>query len=94
MSTPTLEYGSTTNISATADVIATTDCTLIGFYVNSTSGGTLVLKKGGSSGTALCGTITPAIGFHRFPAACPGGLHATIAAAALNVTFFTVAGQA
>lgn len=94
MSTPTLEYGSTTNLTATGNVVALTDCVLIGFYVNSTTTGTLVLRKGGSGGTVLGGTITPAIGFHPFPAACPGGLHATIAGAALDVTFFTVAGQA
>jgi hypothetical protein len=40
---------------------------LIGFYVNSTNAGTLVLKDGGSSGTAIAGTITPAIGWHFFP---------------------------
>ena len=88
-----LESGNATNISATADVVATTNCVLLGFYVNSTSTGTLVLRRGGSSGTVISGTITPAIGFHRFPANCPGGLHATIANT-LNVTFFTVAGQA
>lgn len=94
MSQNVIEVGNPTNISATADIVATTDCALIGFYVNSTSGGTLVLRKGGSGGTAISGTITPAIGFHRFPSNCPGGLHATIAVAALDVTFFTVAGQA
>lgn len=87
MSIPSIEIGSTKNITATGDV-TTANTALIGFYVNSTNAGTLVLKKGGSSGTALCGTITPAIGFHRFPADAPGGLHATIAGTALNVTFF------
>lgn len=83
-----IEAGDATNITATGNV-TTKDCRLLGFYVNSTSSGTLVLKRGGSGGTALCGTITPAIGFHRFPAACPGGLHATIGST-LNVTFFWV----
>ena len=87
MSTPTIENGDPVNITATADVFATKDVYLLGFYVNSTTGGTLVLTKGGSGGTAISGTITPAIGFHRFPAYCPGGLHATIANT-LNVTFF------
>lgn len=87
MSTPTIENGDPVNITSTADVFATKDVYLLGFYVNSTSTGTLVLKKGGSGGTAISGTITPAIGFHRFPAYCPGGLHATIANT-LNVTFF------
>ena len=43
--------------------------TLLGFYVNSTSSGTIVIKDGGTGGTAVSGTITPAAGaFHRFPA--------------------------
>ena len=66
--------------------------TLLGFYVNNTSSGTLVLKDGGSGGTALSGTITPAIGFHRFPASFGTDLHATIANT-LNVTFFYVPGK-
>lgn len=93
------EFGIPVNLTSTADVYTNAasggndDCLLIGFYVNSTTGGTLVLKKGGSGGTALCGTITPAIGFHRFPASCPGGLHATIVNT-LDVTFFIIPGVA
>lgn len=87
------EAGKTVNATATGDVVATTDCVLLGFYVNSTSSGTLVLRKGGSGGTVMSGTITPAIGFHRFPALCPGGLHATVGGT-LNVTFFVVEGTA
>ena len=62
---------------------------LIGFYVNSTTAGTIVLRDGGASGTAISGTITPAIGFHRFPAALRSadGGYATIANT-LDVTFF------
>ena len=86
------ETGTAINKTATADVVLTKDCRLLGFYVNSTTGGTVVLKKGGSSGTAISGTITPAIGFHRFPASCVGGLHATIANT-LDVTFFVVEGD-
>lgn len=93
MSAVVIEAGKAVNITATGDVVATTDCQLIGFYVNSTSTGTIVLRRGGSGGTVLCGTITPAIGFHAFPANCPGGLHATIANT-LNVTLFVVEGQA
>lgn len=63
--------------------------TLLGFYVNSTAAGTLVLRRGGSGGTAISGTITPAIGWHNFPADCPGGLHATVGGT-LDVTFFVV----
>lgn len=63
---------------------------LLGFYVNSTTAGTLVLRVGSagtSGGTAVTGTITPAIGWHTYAIYCPDGLHATIAGSALNVTF-------
>lgn len=74
------------NVTATASIVATRG-RLRGFYVNSTTGGTLVLRDGGASGTALSGTITPAIGWHEFPADFSSSLHATIANT-LNVTFF------
>lgn len=64
---------------------------LLGFYVNSTTGGTIIIKNGGSSGTALSGTITPAIGFHRFPAYCTTSCYATIGNT-LDVTLFFSAG--
>lgn len=92
MSQFTVESGKAVNTTATAD-ITTADCACIGFYVNSTTSGTLVLRRGGSSGTAISGTITPAIGFHPFPANCPGGLHVTVGAT-INVTFFVVEGAA
>lgn len=41
--------------------------------------------------TAISGTITPAVGFHRFPASFGANLHATIGST-INVTFFVVAG--
>lgn len=80
---------STKNLTATGDVVASTNTALLGFYVNSTSSGTLVLRAGGSGGTALCGTITPAVGFHAFPASCPSGLHATVGGT-IDVTFFFI----
>ena len=84
-----IRSGKPVNLSATAD-ISTTKGHLLGFYVNSTSGGTLVLRDGGSGGTVISGTITPAIGYHEFPAESQtaSGFHATIAVAALNATFF------
>ena len=91
MSMFNLEAGVAINLTSTGSVVTTTDCVLIGFYVNSTSSGTLVLREGGSGGTVMDGTITPAIGFHRFPAKVKGGLHATIGAT-LDVTFFVVQG--
>lgn len=94
MPAPVIEAGHPVNITVTGNVgVAGRDCTLIGFYVNSTSTGTLVLRVGGSGGTAL-GTITPAAGaFNRYPMSCPGGLHATIANT-LDVTFLIVPGHA
>lgn len=81
--------GQYTNTTATAAIGgAGKACRLIGFYVNSTTSGTLVLRDGGASGTTVSGTITPAIGWHFFPVECPSGLHATIANT-LNVTFVT-----
>ena len=59
---------------------------LIGFYVNSTTSGTIVLRDGGSGGTAVSGTITPAVGWHFFPAEFSSSPYATIGAT-LNVTF-------
>lgn len=77
------------NITATGNV-NTIPCSLLGFYVNSTNVGTLVLRDGGASGTQISGTITPAIGFHRFPAHISGGLHATRGGTAMDVNFFYI----
>lgn len=66
--------------------------TLLGFYVNSTTGGTIVVRDGGSGGTAISGTITPAAGlYHRFPAYCRTGCYFTIANT-ISVTAFFAAG--
>jgi hypothetical protein len=93
MATPTVAAGTAFNLTATGNVgVANDNCTLIGFYVNSTSSGTLVLRRGGASGTVMCGTITPAVGWNSFPVTCPSGLHATITGT-LDVTFSVVCGQ-
>lgn len=86
------EPGAPVNLTASGQVSKTAG-TLLGFYVNSTSAGTIVLTDSASStgGTTLSGTITPAIGFHRFPASCVNGCYATIGGT-LNVTFFFAAG--
>lgn len=86
MAASIVESGSSKNITVTGNV-STGACALLGFYVNSTSAGTLVLKDGGSAGTALCGTITPAIGFHRYPVSTGGILHATVGGT-IDATFF------
>ena len=66
--------------------------TMIGYHVNSTSSGTIVLANGtAASNTAVSGTITPSAGFNAFPAYFPAGCYATIGGT-LNVTFFFAAG--
>jgi hypothetical protein len=89
MSQPVAEVGGYKNITATG-AVSTGACQLIGFYVNNTSSGTLVLRDGGSGGTVMSGTITPAIGFHRYPANVGVSLYATIGSS-LDVTFFYAA---
>ena len=87
------ESGTPINLTGTGTVSVVSG-TLLGFYVNNTTSGTLVLRigaSGTSSGTVICGTITPAIGWNRYPAYCPGGCHATIANT-LDVTFSFAAG--
>ena len=91
MSQPVAEVGGYKNITATG-AVSTGPCQLIGFYVNSTTVGTLVLRNGGASGEVMSGTITPAIGFHRFPANVGVTLYATVGGT-LDVTFFFAAGN-
>jgi hypothetical protein len=91
MSQPVAEVGGYKNITATG-AVSTGPCQLIGFYVNSTTVGTLVLRNGGASGEVMSGTITPAIGFHRFPANVGASLYATVGGT-LDVTFFFAAGN-
>jgi len=85
-----VESGTPVNLTGTGNVSLASG-NLIGFYVNNTTSGTLVLRVGGSGGTVICGTITPAIGWNRYPVYCPSGLHATIANT-LDVTFSFAAG--
>ncbi len=80
-----ISQGSFQNITSTT-ALTTVPTILTGFYVNSTTSGTIVLKDGGSSGTVVSGTITPAIGWHFFPASFKTSLHATIANT-IDVTF-------
>lgn len=67
--------------------VKTEEGRLMGFYVAGTSSGTIVLRDGGSGGTQLTGTITPAVGWHSLPMRFGKDLHATIAGASLDVTF-------
>ena len=88
-----VESGTPINKTSTGTV-SVVDGTLLGFYVNSTTGGTIVFRvgaAGAATGTVISGTITPAIGWHRYPAYCPSGLHITIANT-LDVTLSFAAG--
>lgn len=85
-----VQSGAPVNLAASGTVSLVAG-TLIGFYVSSTASGTIIIRNGGSGGTAISGTITPAIGYHAFPAYCTTGCYATIANT-LNVTLFFAAG--
>lgn len=74
-------------INATANAtICGNPCQILGFYVNSTTGGTIIIND---NTTAVSGTITPAIGWHAFPANFGTSCKVTIGNA-LNVTFFVI----
>lgn len=81
-------HGTPANLSASA-VPRAAPCSLLGFYVNSTSSGTVVIHDSNSASTnnAITGTITPAIGWNHFPAALSAGLRVVIGGT-LDVTFF------
>ena len=89
MSMPIAAVGKAINLTATTASVTAGPCQLLGFYVNSTTSGTLILDDGG---TALDGTITPAIGFHEFCADIGNKLGVTVGNT-INVTFFVAAGN-
>lgn len=77
--------GQPKNVTSSA-VVNANPSELIGFYVNSTSSGTIVFHDSAdSTNNAISGTITPAIGWHFFPASLGIGLRVVIANT-LNVT--------
>ena len=85
------EYGAPVN-RTTSGIVSKAGGTLLGFYVNNTSSGTIVLRDGTlSTSTVISGTITPAIGWHEVPAEMPNGCYATIGGVSLDVTFFFAA---
>ena len=85
------QSGSPINMTASG-IVSKAAGSMIGYHVNSTTSGTIVLRDGTVAGsTAVTGTITPNIGFNAFPAAFPNGCFATIGGT-LDVTFFFDAG--
>lgn len=92
MSMPIVEGGQPKNLSASG-AITNCACTIIGFFVATTSSGVITVQDGGSGGTTLCGSITPAAGaFYRFPAniGSATGAYMTLVSGSINVTWFTV----
>ncbi len=84
------QSGTPINLSSSGTV-SLTACSLLGYHVNSTSGGTLVFRNGGSTGTALNAATTPVQGFNAFPAYCPSGAYVTISGT-IDITVFVAAG--
>ena len=64
--------------------------TILGFYVNNTSSGIITLNATGAGGTALTGSITPAIGWNFMPITYPTGIYMTLVSGSINVTFAVV----
>lgn len=85
-----LQVGTANNKSATANVTPNDGC-MLGFYVNSTSTGTIQFYDSATTTTttALTGPITPAIGWNPLPITFVNGLYAVIGGSALNVTIVT-----
>jgi hypothetical protein len=75
-------YGQPVTLTATG-TISPRQGKISGFYVNSTTVGTIALAD---SNGAIGGTITPAVGWHFYPIGFQGALSAVIGGT-LNVTF-------
>lgn len=86
MALGSLNVGSYKNTTASVNVSPRAGA-LLGFYVNSTSSGTIALYDSATTTTTIpiTGTITPAIGWHPLPASFVNGLYAVVGAT-LNVT--------
>ena len=80
------EVGNYTNKTATANIKAS-DGILLGFYVNSTSSGTVQFYDSSATSTAtpITGVITPPIGYQFLPVAFSTGLYMVISGT-INVT--------
>jgi hypothetical protein len=79
------------NISASTNIKASQGI-LGGFYVNSTAAGTIIIYDDPATGTTtpISGTITPAIGYHMFPACFSTGCYIAVTGGSINLTAFYV----
>ena len=85
------QSGTPVNLSASG-AVSLVPGTILGYHCNSTSGGTLVFKNGGTTaGTALNAAVAPGVGFTPFPAYCTSGCYVTISGT-IDVTVFFAAG--
>lgn len=79
------------NLSASG-IVSKVPCNVIGYHVNSTSGGTLIFRNGSAAtSTALNAAVTPLVGFTAFPASLNTGCYLSISGT-IDVTVF-VQGQ-
>jgi hypothetical protein len=78
--------GTPINLSSSG-AISLQPCTVIGYHVNTTGGGTIIFKDGGTSGTALNAAATPGTGFQAFPCAFKTSAFLTIAGT-IDITVF------
>lgn len=83
--------GTPINLAASGQILAAPG-RIIGFYVNSTTSGTIRFSDALTATTPYLGAaITPAVGYHTYPAVLGTGGYATIGGTALDVTIFVVA---
>lgn len=89
MAIQNLQLGAYRNMTASANVKAVSGG-LLGFYVNSTTAGTIQFYDDAATGTTtpITGTITPSVGWNALPVGFANGLYAVIGGA-LNVTVVT-----
>ena len=81
-----IQLGAFKNVTASGNV-KTTQGGLLGFYVNSTTAGTIQFYDDPATGTGtpITGLITPAIGWNFLPVAFATGLNAVVGGT-LNAT--------
>lgn len=86
MSVNNIEAGQYSNRTATANIKASSGV-ILGFYVNSTTAGTIQFYDDAATGTTtpITGLITPAIGWNQLQLGFGNGLYAVIGGT-LNVT--------